>query len=106
VAYQFRDGKMTSFSAQQNAKCLQNYLDAYTGAKDVVASMQIGLNPNLRSQSRTAPFDEAGMVWLSLGRDDRVGVTGTQMYWSIPVVNATLQVDGRTVIKDGKLQMP
>ena len=106
VSYQFHDGKMTGFTAQQNAKCLQDYLDAYAGSKDLVASVQVGLNPNLRSQSRTAPSNQAGMLWVNLGRDDRLGVSGTQMYWAIPVVSATVDVDGRTVVKSGQLRLP
>jgi aminopeptidase len=104
VSYQFSGGKLTNFKAEQGAKCLEDYFAAYSGPKDVVASVQIGLNPYLKSRSKTAPFNAAGMFWVSLGRDSRFGITDTQMIWAIPVANATVDVDGRTVINNGQLE--
>ena len=104
VSYQFSNGKMTSFNAEQNAKCLQDYFAPYSGPKDVVASVQIGLNPYLKSQSKTAPFNAAGMFWVNIGRDPRFGITDTQLFWAIPVFKATVDVDGRKVIDNGELQ--
>lgn len=104
VSYHFEAGKMTSFTAEENEKCLRNYFAPYSGPKDVVASVQIGLNPYLKSQSKTAPFNTAGMFWVILGRDSRLGITDTQLYWGIPVFKATVDVDGRKIIDNGQLQ--
>ena len=105
VSYQFSAGKMTAFKAQENEKCLQDLFAANSGSKDVVASVQIGLNPALKSRSKTSPFNAAGMFWVFLGRDDRFGATGTQLYWEIPVANATVNVDGRNIIENGQLHL-
>jgi leucyl aminopeptidase (aminopeptidase T) len=105
VSYQFNAGKMTGLKAQENDKCLQDYFAAYSGSKDIVASVQIGLNPALKSRSKTAPFNAAGMLWVFIGRDERFGVTGTQMSWVIPVANATVNVDGRNIIENGQLRL-
>ncbi|WP_162601727.1 hypothetical protein [Occallatibacter savannae] len=94
---------MTGFKARENEKCLQDFFAAYSGSKDVVASVQIGLNPALKTQSKIAPPNTAGMFWVSLGRDDRFGVTGTTMNWSIPVSNATVTVDGKNIVENGRL---
>ena len=67
--------------------------------------MQIGLNPRLKSRSKTAPFNAAGMLWVIVGRDARFGIIDTQMYWAIPVVNATVDVGANTLIKDGQLHI-
>jgi leucyl aminopeptidase (aminopeptidase T) len=104
VSYQFSNGKLTSFNAEQNVKCLQDYFAAYSGPKDVVASVQIGLNPYLKSRSQTAPFNAAGMFWVNVGRDARLGIADTKSYWAIPVFKATVEVDGRKVIDNGQLQ--
>ncbi len=45
------------------------------------------------------------MFWVFLGRDDRFGATGTQLYWEIPVANATVNVDGRNIIENGQLHL-
>lgn len=105
VSYQFSAGKMTSFKAQENEKCLRDYFGAYSGSKDVVASVQIGLNPALKTQSKIAPANTAGMIWVSLGRDDRFGATGTSLNWSIPVSNATLSADGKNIVENGRLNV-
>lgn len=104
VSYEFSAGKMTGSKAQENDKCLQDYFAAYSGSKDLVASIQIGLNPALKTQSKTAPQNTAGMFWVFLGRDDRFGATGTQMNWTIPVANATVSVDGHNIIENGQLR--
>jgi aminopeptidase len=106
VSYEFSDGKMTASKAQENDKCLQDYFGAYTGTKDEVVSVQIGLNSALKTQGKTAPTNLGGMLFVELGRDERFGATGTQMYWGIPVANATVSADGKNLIENGQLRLP
>ena len=107
ATYTFQNGKMTSFTAKNNAQCFEKMYAAYGGDKDRIATIQIGLNPALRvmeDKSEFRPPDAAGMVTLGMGQNQLFGGNNkTEFGWGIPIVNATVSVDGNTIIKDGKL---
>jgi len=107
ATYEFKDGKMISFRAEANAKCFEEYFAAYTGAKDMFSSFQIGLNPGLKVAEDGGdyrPGEAAGMVFIGIGNNDLLGGNNkTNFGWFIPLVNATVEVDGKTVVKDGQL---
>ncbi len=79
----------------------------HTGPKDMFASVTIGLNPALKvieDPGDFRPADAAGMVTISIGDNELLGGKNRSTgEFSFPVVNATVEIDGRAVIKDGKL---
>ena len=105
--YVFKDGQMVSFNAKGNRECFEQDFAAYTGDKDRIASFQIGLNPALRVMeegSEYRPLEAAGMVYIGMGNNQLLGGNNkTEFGWMIPVVKATVEVDGKTVVKDGRL---
>ena len=107
AAYEFRDGRMVSFKAEGNARCFEEYFAAYSGPKDMFSSFQIGLNPALKvieDGGDYRPPEAAGMVFIGIGNNDLLGGNNkTNFGWFIPVVNATVEVDGKIVVKDGQL---
>lgn len=107
ATYTFQNGKLTSFTAKSNAQCFEKMYASYSGDKDRIASIQIGLNPALRvmeDKSEFRPAEAAGMVMVGMGQNQLFGGNNkTEFAWYIPVVNATVSVDGNTIIKDGKL---
>jgi leucyl aminopeptidase (aminopeptidase T) len=108
ATYIFQEGKMTSFSAKANADCFEQDYSAYSGDKDRIASVQIGLNPSLKvmdsGDNDLRPAEAAGMVTLGMGNNQLLGGSNkTEWGWGIPVTNATVEIDGTTVVKDGKL---
>ena len=107
ATYIFQNGRMTSFTAKNNAQCFEKMYAAYSGDKDRIATIQIGLNPALRvmeDKSEFRPLDAAGMVMLGMGQNQLFGGNNkTEFGWYIPIVNATVSLDGNTIIKDGKL---
>jgi aminopeptidase len=107
ATYIFQNGRMTSFTAKNNAQCFEKMYAAYSGDKDRIATIQIGLNPALRvmeDKSEFRPLAAAGMVMLGMGQNQLFGGNNkTEFGWYIPIVNATVSVDGNTIIKDGKL---
>lgn len=107
ATYEFRNGKMIDFKAQSNPRCFEQYFAAYSGPKDMFSSFQIGLNPALKvieDGGDYRPPEAAGMVFIGIGNNDLLGGNNkTNFGWFIPVVNATVEVDGKTVVKDGRL---
>jgi aminopeptidase len=75
----------------------------------MLGSVTIGLNPALKVIEDTAdyrPQNASGMVVVGLGTNDLLGGNNkTESGWLIPVSKATVEVDGKIVIKDGELIM-
>ena len=107
ATYVFKDGQMVSFNAKGNPECFEQMFAAYTGDKDRIASLQIGLNPAskvMEDGSEYRPAEAAGMVYIGIGNNQLLGGNNkTEFGWTAPVVKATVEVDGKTVVKDGRL---
>jgi leucyl aminopeptidase (aminopeptidase T) len=109
VTYEFKAGKVTKFKASSGAKCYEETLAPYTGPKDMFASLQIGLNPGLEVIEEGGdyrPGNAAGMVWLAIGDNALLGganAVGGQGGFGIPVTNATVEIDGKVVVRNGEL---
>jgi len=107
ATYEFKNGKMVSFNAKGNPECFEQDFAAYAGDKDRISSLQIGLNPALKVMedgSDYRPADAAGMVFIGLGTNQLLGGNNkTDFGWTIPVVKASVEIDGKTVVKDGQL---
>ncbi len=69
----------------------------------------IGLNPALKvieDGGDYRPNSAAGMVWIGVGDNQILGGNNkTQGGFSFPIVNATVEIDGITVVKNGKLTL-
>lgn len=107
ATYVFKDGQMVSFNAKGNPECFEQDFAAYTGDKDRIAYLQIGLNPAskvMEDGSEYRPAEAAGMVYIGMGNNQLLGGNNkTEFGWITPVVKATVEVDGKTVVKDGRL---
>ena len=109
MTYEFTDGKVTKFEAETGSECYQETMAPYTGPKDMFASFSIGLNPGLRVIEEGGdyrPGDAAGMVYLSIGDNSLLGganQVGGQGGFGLPVTNATVEIDGKVVVRNGEL---
>ena len=108
ATYLFKEGKMTSFTAKANSDCFEKDYSAYSGDKDRIASVQIGLNPAMKvmesGDNDFRPYEAAGMVFIYMGNNQLLGGSNkTEWDWGIPVTNASVEIDGTTVVKDGRL---
>ena len=108
ATYVFQEGKMTSFTAKANSDCFEQDYSAYSGDKDRIASVQIGLNPSIKvmesGDNDFRPYEAAGMVYIFMGNNQLLGGDNKSEWgWGIPVTNASVEIDGTTVVKDGQL---
>jgi leucyl aminopeptidase (aminopeptidase T) len=103
----FKAGKLTSMTAQSGIEPLKALYDAAGPGKDVFASVDIGINPNVRliPGSRMAACMLAGMVQIGIGNNTWAGGennVGYTMYSFLP--GSTLEVDGRILVERGVLR--
>lgn len=107
VSFEFKDGKMENFKAEKGSENFQETMAPYSGPKDMFGGISIGLNPELKvieDGGDYRPDNAAGMVWVSVGGNHMAGGNNDTIGgFSFPIVNATVSVEGREVVKDGKL---
>jgi leucyl aminopeptidase (aminopeptidase T) len=107
--YQFTEGAITSVTAKQGESCLKEQMAAYGEPMRRLGQIGVGLNPELRvveEKGDYRPWNGAGLVGLFLGDNTLLGgsirVPGA-VNIGIPVTQATLEVDGEALVRDGKL---
>jgi len=110
ISFEFKAGKMQNFKAAQNGKCFIESMAPYEGPKDVFASFSIGLNPALKVVEKSGatywPGNGAGVVYINMGSNQLLGGTNkTQGGWGFPVLDSTVTVDGKVILKNGQIVM-
>ncbi len=107
VSFEFRGGKMEGFKADKGGECFQETMAPYSGSKDVLGTVLIGLNPALKVIDQGGdyrPSSAAGMVWIYTGDNELQGGNNKAPGgFGFPLTNATVTVDGKVVVKDGQL---
>jgi aminopeptidase len=110
ASYEFKNGKLSTFTAQSGAECVREILNAYAGTKDVFGSVSIGLNPALRvieNDGDYRPGNAAGLVSFGIGQNVLLGGANKDVGgFGFPVTHATVEVDGVVVVRDGRLMVP
>ncbi len=110
-SFEFKNGRLENFRAESGGQCYAEAMAPYTGPKDMFASFQIGLNPNakvIENPGDYHPGYAAGLVYINIGDNQLLGgsnkVEGGGGF-SFPIVNSTVIVDGKTVVRDGALTL-
>jgi len=104
ASFDVQDGKIANFKAESGGDCYRETMAGYSGPKDMLGSVSIGLNPAFKISEDYRPGAAAGMVWIYFGNNEIYGGKNSQPGgFSFPVTNATVEIDGKAVIKDGQL---
>lgn len=108
-SFELKSGRVENYKAETGAECYAKVLAPFDGPKDVFGFFQIGLNPAatvMENPGDYRPAYAAGLVTIGIGDNQMLGgnnkVTGGGGF-GFPIENATVTVDGKTVVQDGKL---
>ena len=105
--FELRAGKLTGFEADSGATCVTNFLGSAPGPDDMVGALSIGLNPALKPTENSAgfrPWEASGAVVLQFGNNtDLGGRNNTPSAFAFWLSQATVEIDGKVVVKDGQL---
>ncbi|MBI4415737.1 MAG: aminopeptidase [Euryarchaeota archaeon] len=101
LAWTFRNGKVTDFTAKANLKLAQTGWEAATGEKDVFGSVTFGLNKKaLPGFLQTSIV--AGTVSVAIGDNRSLGGRNRSSFGAQAfLTSATVEVAGKTVIERG-----
>ena len=110
-SFEFKQGKVENYKAATGGECYEKILAPFDGPKDVFGFFQIGINPAAKVMENPGdyrPGYAAGLITIGIGDNQLLGgnnkVTGGGGF-AFSIVDATVTIDGKTVVKDGKLTL-
>jgi aminopeptidase len=101
-----KDGKMVGMTAKSGLDPLKAYYDLAGAGKDVLGVVDIGLNTSIKVPEGGAVnvWSRAGAVTVVVGNNTWAGGDNRVNFGISPEIkNATVEVDGTALVKDGKL---
>jgi len=104
VRIAFDGGRLTKFSASENEDFIRADWEEAKGPKDLLGYLDVGLNPKARSGFLQDAI-VAGNVYVAVGSNDEVpgGKNKTDFFLGASLTGATVTIDERPVIRNGKL---
>ncbi len=102
MMWTFEDGRVKSFTAKKNVEAIKGMWDKGHGDKDRLASVDFGINP----KGEVGFMDShlaMGAVTLRLGSNEQLGGKNkSDVDAAACMSRATVEVDGRVMLKNGK----
>jgi leucyl aminopeptidase (aminopeptidase T) len=103
IEWKLKDGKITSMKAKKNLEPLSKQFSEASGDKDRISFIQIGLNPKAQYGYLMDNIVE-GAVQIGIGDNEYIGGKNTSTFGMTATLSkATLDIDGRIIIKNGLL---
>ena len=103
---ELKGGKVVGMTAKSGLEPLEQYYKVAGPGKDVFGVVDIGINPAIEVPEGGAVnvWSRAGAVTVGLGNNTWAGGDNRVNFALFPEIkNATLEVDGTAIVKDGKL---
>lgn len=107
LSLEFKRGKVVRYSAKKGIEPFKDYMKPGQGDVDKFAFFGLGLNPGLE-HGFTQDDKVLGGVTMGIGgNEDKGGKNRTagNRHWWASMTRATVKIDGKTVLKDGKMVM-
>jgi len=109
VKLKFKGGKVVDFDAEFGKGDFKGVLDSATGDKDRIAEFAIGLNPKAQFINDILVDEKVlGTVHIAIGDNKGPaygGKNNSSIHWDMIMTRPTVIVDGKTLMKNGKLKI-
>ncbi len=103
LEWKFKDGILTSMNATKNLEPISKQYEKASGDKNKIGLLQIGLNPKAE-YGYLMDYIVEGAVQIGIGDTEYFGGKNTSSFGMAATLSkATLEIDGNTIIKDGRL---
>ncbi len=106
VSFEFKDGKLENLKATKGLNCLNELMSASGGPTNVIGGFSIGLNPGLKVHEEGNAAYYGGGSAAGIGDNQLLGggnITSGNFGFGFPIRDATVAIDGKTVVERGKL---
>jgi len=105
IEWKFKDGRLTSMTAKKNLEPVSKQLEKASGDKDRISFLQIGLNP-MAEYGFLIDHIVEGAVQIGIGDNEYIGGRNSSSFGMVATMGkATLDIDGRTIIRNGRLSL-
>jgi aminopeptidase len=105
IEWKFKDGRLTSMTAKKNLEPISKQFEKASGHKDRIGFLQVGINPKA-DYGCLMDYIVEGAVQIGIGDNEYIGGKNTSSFGMAATLGkATLDVDGRTIIKKGQLSL-
>ncbi len=103
IKWKFKNGKVTSMTAEKNVEPITKQYEKASGDRDKIGYIQIGLNPKAK-YGYLMDYIVGGAVQIGIGDNEYIGGKNTSSFGMAATLSkATLEIDGKTIVKRGKL---
>jgi len=106
LRWEFSGGRLTSWSGDKNAEVLHQAWEKGAGAKDRIGSLSIGVNPRAELGFLQNPIVRGAVSISTGGNEDLGGANGFAFGHQQTLGSANLTLDGKPIVKAGKLLLP
>jgi aminopeptidase len=107
IKWTFKDGRLVDYKAEKGEENFRKIMDMSTGEKDKIAEFAIGTNPNATFiDDITQDEKVVGTIHIAIGNNKGPAYGGkndSSLHWDLIMTRPTVEVDGRVIMKDGKL---
>jgi leucyl aminopeptidase (aminopeptidase T) len=105
LSWTFHDGRVTSFEGDKNAEALREEWEAFSGDKDRIAILSVGLNPRAKLGFLVNRIVE-GAVGIAIGGNMHLGGVNRPGFSYVgSIARATFEVEGAVLVENGKLKL-
>lgn len=102
IELKFKDGKATSMKAKKNFEVISKLCEKASGDRDKIGYIQIGLNPKAQ-YGYLMDYIVEGAVQIGIGDNEYIGGKNNSSFGLAATLGkATLKIDGKTLIKNGR----
>jgi len=104
LRFEFKNGRVEDYSAEQNLDVFKGQYQSATGDSDRLADFTIGLNPRAEHIGIFTDRIVTGTVSVGIGANAGIGGDNKNVFgYQGSMRKATLEVDGRRLVQDGRL---
>lgn len=101
---EFKNGRVVKYSAEQNLEVFEGQYETAIGDKDRFADIAIGLNPHAEPIGIFTDRITIGTVSVGIGVNADIGGDNKNVFgYQGSMRKATLEVDGKRLVQDGRL---
>jgi aminopeptidase len=106
---EFEKGRVIEYDAEEGRDDFEDVLNSATGDKDRIGEFAIGLNPNASFVTDILVDEKVlGSIHIAIGNNKGPAYGGqndSSIHWDLIMTKPTVVVDGRVMMKDGKIKI-